>query len=55
MKIWVAKLLELIGLVIVPCGLLYGIQYNLMRFELGAFGVGGVIFLMGWLLERKMR
>jgi hypothetical protein len=49
-----AKLIELIGMVVVLCGFIYGIQYSLVKFELGALVIGGAIFYAGWLIERKM-
>jgi hypothetical protein len=48
-----AKLLELIGMVVVAAGFLYGIQYSLVHFELGALVVGSGIFLIGWFMEKK--
>jgi hypothetical protein len=48
-----AKLFELIGMVVVAAGFLYGIQYSLIRFELGALVIGGGIFLIGWWMEKK--
>jgi hypothetical protein len=52
MKIW-GKLLELIGMVIVLSGLLYGVKFSLIRFELGALFIGSAIFYGGYLLERR--
>jgi len=46
-------MLELIGMVIVAAGLLYGMSYSLIRFELSAFAIGCAIFFAGWLLEKK--
>jgi len=46
-------MLELIGMVVVAAGFLYGVQYSLVRFELGALGIGGAIFYIGWLIEKK--
>jgi hypothetical protein len=53
MQIWVGKMLELVGMVVVLTGFLYGVKFNLIRFELGALAVGGAIFFVGWLLEKK--
>jgi len=49
----IAELIELIGMVIVLCGFIYGIQYSLVKFELSALVIGGAIFCAGWLIERK--
>lgn len=53
MKLWSAKMLQLIGLLVVLSGLLIGIQQSLIRFELTAFVVGCAIFYAGRLLEKK--
>ena len=46
-------MLELIGMVVVAAGFLYGIQYSLVRFELGALAVGSALFYIGWLIEKR--
>ena len=53
MKFWAAKLLQLIGMVVVLTGFLYGIKFSLVRFELGALAIGSAIFYGGWLLEKR--
>jgi len=50
---WAGKMLELIGMVIVAAGLLYGMGMSLIKFELTAFAIGSCVFLAGWLLEKK--
>jgi hypothetical protein len=47
------KFLELIGMVVVLSGFLFGVQFSLIKFELGALFAGGAIFYCGWLMERK--
>lgn len=54
MKIWVAKFLELLGMVILLSGLFFGISYSLIKFELAALGIGCLVFYIGWLLEKRM-
>jgi hypothetical protein len=53
MRIFAGKILELLGLVIVLSGFLFGFQHNLIRFELMALAAGGAVFTVGWLLEKK--
>ncbi len=53
MKQWTGKILELTGMVVVAAGFMYGVQYSLIRFELGALALGSAIFYLGWLLEKK--
>ena len=50
---WLGKMLELIGMVIVLAGLLYGMNYSLISFELSALAIGGAVFCAGWLLEKR--
>jgi hypothetical protein len=50
---WTGKMLEVVGMMVVAAGFLYGIQYSLVRFELGALAIGSLIFYIGWLIERK--
>jgi hypothetical protein len=51
---WIGKTLELVGMVVVAGGFLYGIQYSLVRFELGALAIGSLIFYIGWLIEKRV-
>jgi len=53
MKTWLGKLLELIGMVVVLSGLLFGMKYSLIKFELSALFIGSAVFTVGWILEKK--
>jgi hypothetical protein len=50
---WAGKMLELIGMVIVAAGFLYGVGMSLIKFELMALAIGSCVFLAGWLLEKQ--
>jgi len=50
---WMGKLLELIGMMVVLSGFLFGVKYSLIKFELGALAVGSAVFYLGYLLEKK--
>ena len=52
MKVF-GKVLELIGMVIVLSGLLFGLQFSLIKFEIGALFAGSAIFYCGWMIEKK--
>jgi len=62
-NLWiVGKVLEGIGMVVVLVGLVMAITLGLdeeglksMSVELGALGIGGGIFFLGYLLERGQR
>jgi membrane protease YdiL (CAAX protease family) len=53
-KATLAKGLELLGLAIVGAGLLYGLGHEHgLKVELALLGVGGLVFAVGWLIERR--
>jgi hypothetical protein len=47
------KFLEVVGLIVVASGFLFGVQYSLIKFELAALAIGSLIFYVGYLLEKK--
>ena len=47
------RLLQLIGLVILPIGLSYGLLNDNVGMEVRLLGVGGAMFVLGWLMARK--
>ena len=51
-RLFLAKSVELTGLVVVGIALLVGVQDNDMDRELSTLGLGAVVFVAGWLLER---
>lgn len=55
MRLALGRLLEGIGLVLLPVGLLLGLKHGNVRAELAYLGVGAGLFLIGYLLERPFR
>jgi hypothetical protein len=51
-RIWVAKTLELVGLVLLGMALLVGLNDHDMQSELSGLALGSAVFVVGWLLER---
>ena len=47
------RLLQLIGLVLLPIGLSYGLFNDNIAMEVRLLGVGGAMFVLGWLMARK--
>jgi hypothetical protein len=47
--------LQMIGLVILPVGLMYGLLRDEIRTEVRLLAAGGAIFLVGWLLSKTDR
>lgn len=50
---FVARSLQAFGLVVVPAGLLYGINFHSMSGELGLLLLGVVSFVIGRALDRN--
>jgi hypothetical protein len=49
---WLARLLQLAGLIILPIGLSIGLFGGNVRLEVRLLFIGGVVFCLGWLLAR---
>lgn len=54
-KVWMAaKGLQALGLVVVGAGVLWSISLESERYELQGLLGGGVLFFLGWWLERRI-
>lgn len=51
----VGRLLQLIGLIILPIGLSYGIFNDNVQMEVRLLFIGGFVFLLGWLLAKQTK
>lgn len=49
------RLLQLIGMIILPIGLLYGLVRGEIRIEVQLLALGGFLFVLGWILSRERR
>lgn len=47
------RLFQLIGMIILPIGLLVGMVQNNVALEVRLLFIGGGFFLVGWLMARK--
>ncbi|MBV8516919.1 MAG: hypothetical protein JO197_05875 [Acidobacteria bacterium] len=47
------RLLQLVALVLLPIGLSYGLMNDNVAVEVRLLGIGGALFVLGWLLARK--
>jgi len=47
------RLLQLIGMILLPIGLSYGLLKDNIRVEVQLLFIGGFLFLLGWILARK--
>ena len=53
MSILVGRLLQLVGLIVLPIGLSYGLVKGEIRTEVQLLALGGFLFVLGWILSRK--
>ena len=47
------RLFQLIGMIVLPIGLLVGLLQDNVALEVRLLFVGGAFFLVGWLMARK--
>ncbi len=55
MRAQIGRLLQFLALLILPFGLGAGILGNNIALEVRLLGVGGALFVIGWLLTRMSR
>jgi len=53
MSVLLGRFLQLIGMIILPIGLLTGLLKGNVNLEVRLLFIGGAIFLIGWLIARK--
>ncbi|HEY2093472.1 MAG TPA: hypothetical protein VGJ81_16465 [Thermoanaerobaculia bacterium] len=53
MKVLFGRLFQMIGMVLLPYGLLVGLFRDNIQLEVRLLFVGGAFFVVGWLLSRK--
>jgi len=53
MSALLGRFLQLIGMIILPIGLLTGLLKDNVNLEVRLLFIGGAIFLVGWLIARK--
>jgi hypothetical protein len=49
----IGRLLQLVGMILLPIGLSYGLLRDDIKTEVRLLAIGGVAFLVGWILARK--
>jgi hypothetical protein len=53
MSALLGRFLQLIGMIILPIGLLTGLLKDNVNLEVRLLFIGGAIFLVGWLIARR--
>lgn len=54
MSVYLGRFLQMVGLVILPIGLTIGLVTGEVRTEVQYLAVGAFIYLLGWLISRKI-
>jgi hypothetical protein len=49
----IGRLLQLSGMILLPIGLLYGLAGNDIRTEVKLLAIGGMLYLIGWVIAKK--
>ena len=49
----IGRLMQVIGMIILPIGLSYGLLKDNIRAEVQLLALGGFLFVLGWILARK--
>ncbi|HJQ37031.1 MAG TPA: hypothetical protein VKB93_07825 [Thermoanaerobaculia bacterium] len=47
------RLMQMIGMILLPIGLSYGLLKDNIRVEVQLLALGGFLFVLGWILSRK--
>jgi hypothetical protein len=47
------RLFQLIGMIVLPIGLMYGLFRNEITIEVRLLFIGGAFFVAGWLMARR--
>ena len=53
MTVLLGRLLQLIGMLLLPLGLMIGLFRNNIALEVRLLFIGGALFLVGWMMARK--
>ncbi|HWW61504.1 MAG TPA: hypothetical protein VN181_09065 [Thermoanaerobaculia bacterium] len=53
MSATVGRLLQLIAMIVLPIGLMYGLARGEIQTEVRLLAIGGFLFVAGWLMARE--
>lgn len=53
MSALLGRILQIVGMIVLPIGLLIGLMRNDVRMEVRLLFIGGVVYLLGWILARE--
>ena len=53
MNATIGRLLQVIGMIVLPIGLMYGLVRGEIRTEVRLLAIGGFLYVLGWILARE--
>ena len=53
MSATIGRLMQLVGMILLPIGLSYGLLKDNIRIEVQLLALGGFLFVLGWILAKK--
>lgn len=53
MSATIGRLLQIVGMIILPIGLMYGLVRGEIRTEVKLLAIGGFLYVLGWILSRE--
>jgi hypothetical protein len=53
MSALIGRWLQVIGMIVLPIGLLYGLVRDDIKTEVRMLAFGGFVYVLGWILSRK--
>ncbi len=51
----IGRLLQIVGMIVLPLGLSYGLLKDDIRTEVQLLALGGFLFVLGWILSRERK
>ena len=55
MNTLIGRILQLVGMIVLPIGLMYGLVRGEIRTEVQLLALGGFLFVLGWILARERK
>ena len=55
MSATIGRLLQMVGMIVLPIGLAYGLFKGEIRTEVQLLALGGFLFVLGWILTRERK
>jgi len=55
MNTLIGRILQLVGMIVLPIGLMYVLVRGEIRTEVQLLALGGFLFVLGWILAREQK